>query len=181
LGGVDAVLFPLIGGAEAGALVRDVLPALDPDGIELRHRPRRALGRAIRRSVWPWLVVAALVAWAAGPWGALALAVTPFAALLGWARFRAAAVGLEDRRLAVSSRRLGRRRIVADARAVQWRTLRASPFQRRRGLATLAVGLATGGEESVRDLDTGDAGRLAGALDPRRLPLGRPGVSITRP
>lgn len=169
-GGVDAILFPLIRRTEAGDLVRETLPALDPDGIELHRLPPRARGRTIRRALWPWLVITAIAVAVAGVWGALVLAVLPFAAVLGWARFRAAGVGMAGRRLALVRRRVGRRTLIADARAVQWRTLRASPFQRRRGLATLEVGLVAGGEQEVRDLDSGDAGRLTAALDPRRLP-----------
>src|SRR5205085_5357533 len=107
----------------------------------------RARGRAIRRALVPWLLLTAVTVVIAGRWGAVVLALLPFAALLGWARFRAAGAGLTGRQLAVAGRRVGRRRVMADARAVQWRTVRASPFQRRRGLATLEVGLVAGGEQ----------------------------------
>jgi putative membrane protein len=168
--GTSAVLFPLLRTGESGPLVRETVPALDLDGIELEQPPRRARGRYVRRAVLPWLVAAVVLALVWGPLGAAPLVVAPFAALLGLARFRTAGFGHAGGRVRWRRRGLARHTLVARSRSVQWRRVRQSPFQRRRSLATLEVGLATGGvEASVRDLDAGGAGRLARALDPRSL------------
>jgi putative membrane protein len=167
-GGGAALLFPLLRIEESAPLVREVLPALDPDGVPLERPPSRARGRAVRRASLLPLAGAAgatLVWW---PAGAVALVVVPPFALLGLARFRAAGLGIVPGRLRWRRREVARRTLVAQARSVQWRRVRQSPFQRRRSLATLEVGLAVGGiQVRVRDLDADQAGRLARALDPR--------------
>jgi putative membrane protein len=164
----SAVLFPLLRTGESGPLVRETVPALDLDGIELEQPPRRARGRYVRRAVLPWLLVAAVLTPVWGPVvGIVPLVAVPLAALLGLARFRAAGFGHAGGRVRWRRRGLARHTLVARSRSVQWRRVRQSPFQRRRSLATLEVGLATGGvEASVRDLDAGAAGRLARALGP---------------
>jgi putative membrane protein len=166
--GESAALFPLLRVEEAAPLVREVLPALDLDGVPLERPPVRARGRAVRRAALPALVVALLAGAVWWPYGAGALVVVPFAALLGLARFRAAGVGIVPGRIRWRRRALGRQTVVAQARTVQWRRVRQSPFQRRRALATLEVGLAVGGVGArIPDLDAAQAGRLARALDPR--------------
>ncbi len=51
--------------------------------------------------------------------------------------------------------------------AVQWLGVHQSPFQRRKELADLHIGLATAGRGTVvRNLDAADARRLAHELDP---------------
>jgi putative membrane protein len=165
----DTVLFPLMRVREAPEFIGSVLPALRLEGIPVYKPPPRALARAVRRTTWPWLALSALAIWFIRPWGTAALVLVPLAAVLGWARFRACGVGLTDRRFTMTRRRYGRRRLVADARAVQWRTVRASPFQRRRGLVSFQAGLVTGGTAEALDLDEIDAGTLARALDPRRV------------
>ena len=168
--GTSAVLFPLLRTEESGPLVRATVPALDLDGVELEQPPRRARGRYVRRTVLPWLVAAAALTLVSGPVGALALVAVPLAALLGLARFRAAGFGHAGGRVRWRRRGLARHTLVARSRSVQWRCVRQSPFQRRRSLATLEVGIAAGGTRAeVRDLDAAAAARLARALDPRAL------------
>jgi putative membrane protein len=164
----SSVLFPLLRTEESGAFVREVLPALDLEGVELEQPPRRARGRFARRAALPWLVAAALAAAVWWPVGAILLVAVPPALLLGLARFRAAGIGLHDGRLRWRRREFARQTVVARAHSVQWRRVRQSPFQRRRSLATLEIGLAAGGIEArVRDLDAAAAARIARALDPR--------------
>jgi putative membrane protein len=166
--GGSSVLFPLLRIEESAPLIRELLPALDPDGVELERPPRRARGRSVRRAVLPLLIVAAFLALVWWPLGVAALALTPFGILLGLARFRAAGLGTVRGRVRWRHRDLARQTLIAQARTVQWRRVRQSPFQRRASLATLEVGLAVGGVQArVRDLDVAQAARLARALDPR--------------
>ncbi|MGI8595320.1 MAG: PH domain-containing protein [Solirubrobacteraceae bacterium] len=159
------VLFPLLARRESAGLVRTTVPELELEGIPLRRPPRRARGRALRRRALPAAIVAAPPAVLLAPYGLLVLLLVPAAALLGLARFRAAGIGLEGGRLAWRRRVLARYTLVAQARSVQWRRVRQSPLQRRRALATLEVGLPTGGVGVfARDLEEGDAARLARAL-----------------
>lgn len=168
--GVAAVLFPLLRVDESAPLIREVLPALDPDGIALERPPRRARGRAVRRVALPVLAVAGAATALWWPWGALTLLIMPVAVTLGLARFRAAGFGIAGGRVRWRRREVARHTLVAQARTVQWRRVRQSPFQRRRSLATLEIGLAVGGAEvKILDLDAAGAGRLARALDPRSL------------
>jgi len=164
----SAVLFPLLRVSESGPLVRETLPALDLDGIALEQPPRRARGRFMRRAALPPLLAAAVAAAVWWPAGAVVLVAVPPAALLGLARHRAAGFGVAGGRLRWRRRGFARHTVVARERTVQWRRVRQSPFQRRRSLATLEVGLAAGGvEASVRDLDAAAAAGLARDLDPR--------------
>jgi putative membrane protein len=169
-GSQSSILFPLLRIGEAPAFVREVLPALDLEGVELERPPRRARGRFARRPALPWLVAAALATALWWPVGAIVLVAVPPALLLGLARFRAAGIGLREGRLRWRRRGIARRTVVARAHSVQWRRVRQSPFQRRRSLATLEVGLAASGIDArVPDLDARTAARLARALDPRSL------------
>jgi putative membrane protein len=122
----------------------------------------------VRRRALPALALAAAVAALFWPYGPAAVAAVPAAALLGLAQRRVAGIGLANGRLRWRHRTLARSTVVVQARSIQWRRLRQGPFQRRRGLATLEVGLATAGGANARvlDLDEGDAAALVHALGP---------------
>lgn len=166
--GLNGTLHPLLALERSGALIRDAIPALDPDGIALHRPPRRARGRAIRRAALPAVVPALATAALLWPWGALALGLVPAAGALGLARWRAAGIGLAGDRLRWRRREVARHTLVARGQTVQWRSVRQGPLQRRRGLATLETGLAVGRTRArVHDLEAADAAQLARALGPR--------------
>ncbi len=166
----SATLFPLLSVHESARLVRETVPALDLEGVPLRCPPRRARGRAVRRLALPAALPAGALALLLAPFGIVALLIVPAAGLVGLARWRDAGVGLSGGRLRWRRRVLAPSTTLAQARAVQWRRVRQSPLQRRRGLATLEVGLAVPpGAARVPDLAAGDAAALARALAPGRL------------
>ncbi len=163
--GLNGTLHPLLALDRGAALVREAIPALDPDGIALRRPPRRARSRAIRRTAIPALVPVFAAAGLLWPWGAAALVLVPAAGVLGLAQWRAAGIGIAGDRLRWRRREVARYTLVARGQTVQWRRVRQGPLQRRRGLATLEAGLSVGRTQArVRDLDAADAARLAREL-----------------
>ena len=66
------------------------------------------------------------------------------AALYGLLRYRAAGYSFDGDRLVLRSRRLARTTVVALRGKLQSRGYSISPFQRRKGLATLEVEVASG-------------------------------------
>ena len=172
--GVSTILFPLLPRRE----VQDFLLATAPEfAVEppLNALPRRALRRYVFRSTVPVLVllVAAglfsLFAFGFALWGLAALLLLLPAALYGWLRYRDAGWALEDDRLVVRSRPLGRVTNITTRRRLQSRAIVRSPFQRRVRLATFQVQVASGGGGSayeVVDLEAGSARDLADSLGP---------------
>jgi len=78
------------------------------------------------------------------PWGLFVLLLTLPAALYVLLRHRAAGYGLDGDRLVLRFRRLARTTVVVTRVRLQSRALSTSPFQRRKGLATLTVEVASG-------------------------------------
>jgi putative membrane protein len=177
--GVSTFLFPLIPRDEVRPLLREAAPefAVEPP---LNPLPRRALRRYVFRASVPGMVLAAaaiLVPLLVFDviFGLSALALIPFFALYGWARFRAAGWALEGDRLVVRSRSVARVTAIAPRRRLQSRSVFQSPFQRRIGLATFGTQVASGIGGSaleVTDLGQDDARRLVDALSAHTF--GRP-------
>lgn len=165
--GVSTTLFPLLPRKEVQALLLDAAPefAVAPP---LNALPRRALRRYVFRSTVQFLFLisaAALVSslvFDLAAWVFAALLLLLPAALYGWLRYRDAGWALEDDRLIVRSRLLGRATAIAPRRRLQSRATVRSPLQRRVRLATFQAQVASGGggaELRVTDLasDAADA------------------------
>jgi putative membrane protein len=102
-------------------------------------------------------------------WVFAALLLLLPAALFGWLRYRDAGWALEEDRLVVRSRFLGRTTAIAPRRRLQSRATLRSPFQRRVGLATFEAQVASGGggaELRVTDLGADAADALIENLGP---------------
>jgi putative membrane protein len=173
--GVSTILFPLLPRKEVQGLLLEAAPefAVAPP---LNALPRRALRRYVFRSTVPVVILLAaaglvsLLAFGFVVWGLAALLLLLPAALYGWLRYRDAGWALEDDRLVVRSRLLGRATAVAPRRRLQWRAVVRSPFQRRVRLATFRAQVASGGGGSaydVVDLEARAAETLAEELGPR--------------
>ena len=91
------------------------------------------------------------------PWPLLA---APLLALNGWWTFKAAGWRLRDGRLAMRSRVLARTTLLAPAARLQEHATAQNPFQRRAGLADLAVAVGKGGRARVRHLEAPVAAEL---------------------
>jgi len=173
--GVSTTLFPLLPRKEVQALLLDAAPEFAVAPM-LNALPRRALRRYVFRSTVPVLVLlaaAGLVSLLAFGFVVWSLAVLPLllpAAFYGWLRYRDAGWALEEDRLVVGSRLLGRATAIAPRRRLQSRATVQSPFQRRVRLATFEARVASGGggaELRVTDLASDAADDLAESLGPR--------------
>jgi putative membrane protein len=172
--GVSTTLFPLLPRKEVHGLLLEAAPefAVAPP---LNALPRRALRRYVFRSTLPFLVLifaAALLStlvFDLAAWVFAALLLLLPAALFGWLRYRDAGWALEEDRLVVRSRFLGRTTAIAPRRRLQSRATLRSPFQRRVRLATFEAQVASGGggaELRVTDLGADAADALIENLGP---------------
>ncbi|HEV3001284.1 MAG TPA: PH domain-containing protein [Solirubrobacteraceae bacterium] len=184
-------LLPLVRRGEVDAIVRELLPELAGGAAApLAGPPRRALGagavagplgrapgtaplaspprRALRRYVLPPVAAAALLALALlpllGPAALAALALAAPAAAFGAAAFRTAGWRLDGGRVVLRRRGLQRTTLVADARRLPEVFTRTSALQRRAGLTTLGVAVASGRRLAVAHLDAATAADLLGRL-----------------
>ncbi|MFL5992570.1 MAG: PH domain-containing protein, partial [Rubrobacteraceae bacterium] len=172
--GVSTTLFPLLPRKEVHGLLLEAAPefAVAPP---LNALPRRALRRYIFRSTLPFLVLISAAAlfsslvFDLAAWVFAALLLLLPAALFGWLRYRDAGWALEEDRLVVRSRFLGRTIAIAPRRRLQSRATVRSPFQRRVRLATFEAQVASGGggaELRVTDLGADAADALIENLGP---------------
>jgi putative membrane protein len=168
--GVSTALFPLLPRREIGKFLRIAVPEFAAPLDNLEPLPGRARRRYAFRSTLPVLVLAALYAVVFFPWGLAGLLLALPAALYGLLRYRAAGHRLDDDRLVLRFRRLARTTVVAPRGRLQSRGYSVSPFQRRLGLATLKVEVASGsGGTAFRlaDMDAEVAEGLVEALSER--------------
>ncbi len=135
------VSVPILPVAELDRVLALVLPGAAPLP-PLLAPPPAARRRAVVHHVVPALVVAAAAAIVARPWGVFALALVPLAVGLGFAAYRGLGHAVSPDFLMTRSGSFNRRTVVIPLARVQSARLRASPWQRRSGLATLAVDLA---------------------------------------
>jgi putative membrane protein len=172
--GVSTTLFPLLPRKEVHGLLLEAAPefAVAPP---LNALPRRALRRYVFRSTLPFLVLISAAALLSSlvfdlaAWVFAALLLLLPAALFGWLRYRDAGWTLEEDRLVVRSRFLGRTTAIAPRRRLQSRATLRSPFQRRVRLATFEAQVASGGggaELRVTDLGADAADALIENLGP---------------
>ncbi|MDX6382264.1 MAG: putative rane protein [Rubrobacteraceae bacterium] len=168
--GVSTILFPLLPRGQVGQFLRVTVPEFAAPLDQLDPLPTRAQRRYAFRSALPVLVLAAPYAVLFFPWGFAALLLVVPAALYGLLRYRAAGYGLDGDRLLLRFRRLARTTVVSPRGRLQSRGYSVSPFQRRKGLATLKVEVASGsGGAAFRlvDMEAEDAEELVEALSPQ--------------
>ncbi|HSK95333.1 MAG TPA: PH domain-containing protein [Euzebyales bacterium] len=161
---LSSTLIPIAPRAEAMALIGAVLDLLGIEEVTLRPMPRAALARRLIRAGFfsAAITAAALVAfaWPVGLLGLTSLALTVPAALGG---YRALGWHRDDQLVVGRAGWLLRRTSITPVDAPQSLRVSSSPFQRRRGLATLRLEIArTRGATDPRliDLDHADATRL---------------------
>ncbi|MFC0063919.1 PH domain-containing protein [Umezawaea endophytica] len=142
-----------------------------PTGSTLRRHPLVALRRRVVRAVLPVLLLAGVLAYFAPAWAwQAALALLPFAVLMGWDRYRALGHALTDRYLVTRSGSALRETVALQRGGIiGWRVSR-SFFQRRAGLATVSATTAAGdGVYHVIDVDEETGLLLADAAVPDLL------------
>lgn len=169
------VLSPLLDAEAVGGVTRQVWPDLALDEVELRSVHPLARRRGFVRLAVPVTVLSGLLILWSPPWGL----VWPL--LLAWAwwvatlRYRALGWALTDGHVLARAGVATRRTWVVPVARIQTLALRASPFQRRLGLATLSVDTAGESTGRVRVIDL-DA-RIAADLLER---LGRRSAATAR-
>ena len=168
--GVSTILFPLIPRREVRNLLRVAVPEFAAPLDNLEPLPGRARRRYAFRSALPVLVLATPYAVLFFPGGLAGLLLALPAALYGLLRYGAAGQSLDVERLVLRFRRLARTTVVAPRGRLQSRGYSVSPFQRRVGLATLKIEVASGsGGTAFRlvDVDAKVAEGLIEALSER--------------
>ena len=138
----------------------------DPAATPLVRHPRRALYRRLSRAVLGVLLLAAALyglAWLGAlpdwPWQ-VALVLVPFAALVGWDRYRGLGHALTGRYLVTRSGSLDRGTAAVRCDGLTGIVVERSYFQRRAGLVTLVAPVAAG-KGGYRVLDVGESDGLA--------------------
>jgi putative membrane protein len=169
--GVSTTLFPLLPRED----VEDLLAGAAPEfagAPAVEPLPRRALPRYVFRAAVLYTIIAFAAALISSlifqsALGLLGLLLIPPAAAYGWLCYRDAGWALEEDRLVVRHRSLGRKTAVAPRDHLQSRGMVSSPFQRRVRLATFLAEVASGSGGSVlrvKDLDGGAAKALVDNL-----------------
>ncbi|SFW67236.1 PH domain-containing protein [Amycolatopsis australiensis] len=151
--------------ARAHEVVAEVLGE-DPAATPLTRHPRRALYRRLSRAVTGVLLLAAalfalarlgpLPDW---PWQ-VALLLLPFAALVGWDRYRGLGHAFTGRYLVTRSGSLDRGTAAVRCDGMTGVVVERSYFQRRAGLVTVIAPVAAG-KGHYRVLDVGEPDGLA--------------------
>jgi putative membrane protein len=167
--GVTATLLPIGDLPQALALAGTVLAADGVGDVPLRPMPPAARSRRVVRAAWAAVLTAAAGAWAVGwPWGlAAATVVAATGVPLALAAYRSLGWAEHDGLVITRAGVLRRRTWITPATATQSVRTVASPFQRRRDLATVRIEIArAGGPRDPRLLDvaTADAARVADGL-----------------
>lgn len=142
--GVSTTLFPLLPRKEVEELLGIAALRFAAPLGRLKPLPPRARRRYAFRAALPVLLIAAPNAVLLFPWGLFLFLLALPAALYGLLRYRAAGHGLDGDRLVLRFRRLARTTVVVPQGRLQSRGYSVSPFQKRLGLATLKVEVASG-------------------------------------
>ncbi|KAF1085318.1 Bacterial membrane flanked domain protein [Sporotomaculum syntrophicum] len=152
------LLWPLVRQRELVSLLGEFLPEFAWD-IPLQPLPAKAGRRYMLRGFIPALLPAlpALV-WL--PRGELAMALPLLGALWGFWVYRSAGWGLRDNMLAVRSRSLVRTTFIVPNRKVQSFSIGSTPWQRRAGLLSFELDLASQASFGLRDIYPTDAETL---------------------
>jgi putative membrane protein len=156
-GAVSRMTIPLLRVGELDRVLAELLPGATPLP-PLIAAPPAARRRAILRRVVPWALVATAVVLVAWPWGSLALLVVPAAVIAGELAYRGLGHAATATHLVARNGALLRETVIVPVARAQSARLRTTPFQRRAGLATLAVDVA--GKGSTPRAHDADAQRL---------------------
>lgn len=182
--GASGVLSPLLPKREVLAFLQEACPqfAIDPNPVNMQSLPERARRRYIVAASIGWVItiaIAAVIVWRfldfPAWWALTALVVTPLFALFGNLRYRDAGWVVADGHFLLRWRSTARVTVLTQTRRLQYRTLRADPFQRRAGLVTFGTAVASGGSRegfALPHLDARDGEALIEQLGGREASAG---------
>ncbi|MCH8556351.1 MAG: PH domain-containing protein [Balneolia bacterium] len=152
--GRSTVLFPMLKLKDAKEFISTMVPDYSRE-IDLVTPPARALRRYIIRTMIPFAALIGLFYWLF-PFGHWALLTIPVAVTLGYYRYRAAAAGHDDDTITIRYRNLAKTTAFVKRHRVQSVSGWDNWFQRRRGLKSLTVNIAssdTGASFSALDFE----------------------------
>lgn len=152
--GESTVLFPLLPRRDAEAFLKVMVPEYARD-IPVERPPLRALRRYILRSLLPVFALIGASYWLL-PVGHWSLLLLPAGVLLGYLRFKAAAAGHDEDTITITYRGLAKTTALVKRYRIQSVSAWANWFQRRRGLQSLSVNIAssnTGATFNALDLE----------------------------
>lgn len=152
--GNSTTLYPLIARDQVDKFLQEVVPDYAQSSIETLP-PQRAMRRYLFRMVL-WSSVLIIPAWKLLPNGWYAVFILPPALVLGYAQYRAAGVGSTQRLLTVRSRALSKTTAIVHKNRIQKVSLSQNPFQKRLGLLSYSITVASGSQGrnfEVRELD----------------------------
>jgi len=153
--GVSTILFPLLPRKEVEELLRLAVPQFATSLDNLEPLPLRARRRYAFRAALPVLLISALAVFFFF-WGLFAFLFVLPAALYGLFRYHVAGYGLDGDQLILRFRRLARTTVIVPRGRLQSRGYSVSPFQKRLGLATFEIEVASGsGGAAFRLADVG--------------------------
>lgn len=179
--GASGVLSPLMPKREVLAFLREACPqfAIEPDPGDLRTLPVRARRRYVIAASIGWVItiaIATAIVWrfldVPAWWVLAAIVVTPFFALFGDLRYRDAGWLVENGHFLLRWRAMSRVTVLTQVRRLQYRGLRADPFQRRAELVTFRTAVASGGSRegfALPHLDAAEGEALIEQLGRRQL------------
>ncbi len=167
----SGLLLPIGTLEEARVLVADLLGDDRPVGAELQPAPPRSRRRFAIRALWWVLIAAASVVWVllpplSWPWWVIpiaSVAVGVVALVLNLAAWRALGRAEVHGVLVSRSGVLVRRRVHVPVARIQTMSMTASPFQRRRQLTDIEIGIARSGGlagPTVAEVDAAEAREL---------------------
>ncbi|MFW6347789.1 MAG: PH domain-containing protein [Cyclonatronaceae bacterium] len=152
--GESTVLFPLLPLRDAQTFLKVMVPEYARE-IPVERPPLRALRRYILRSLLPVFALIAASYWLL-PIGHWSLLLIPFGVLLGYMRFQAAAAGTDEDTITITYRGLAKTTALVKRYRIQSASGWANWFQRRRGLQSLSINIAssnTGATFNALDLE----------------------------
>lgn len=152
--GESTVLFPLLPRRDAEDFLKVMVPEYARE-IQVERPPLRALRRYILRSLLPIFALIGASYWLL-PVGHWSLLLLPAGVLLGYMRFNAAAAGHDDDTITITYRGLAKTTALVKRYRIQSISGWANWFQRRRGLQSLSVNIAssdTGASFNALDLE----------------------------
>lgn len=156
------MLLPLIKLEQIEEVLAGHLPDYDFNA-RLYPLPGRSLRRYMFRNLIFTFPPAAILAVFFQPWGNLALVVPAAAALLAYARFKAAGWGIIGEQLSLRKRVLGRTTVYMQKNKIQSIDIKGSYFQTKKNLAKIEAITKSGsgiGGGAVQDIDIADANSI---------------------
>lgn len=165
----NVLLFPLMKKGQVLSFLQTFLPDYGVD-FEVKGLPKRAKSRYIFWNTLPVLPVVAGLIYFFPAWGLLSLLLLPIGALLGALKFRDAGFALQGNKVIYRRRKLARTTGIIPRLRIQSHLIQRSYFQRRKGLATTMVRVASsfaGEDFKVKDIDEKDGNMLFETLTKR--------------